>query len=58
VAAQLVALVDFQVSVVDCPALIIVGDADTGAFTGVQDTTTGVAIVACAYCLPAVQLSS
>jgi hypothetical protein len=34
VAIQLVALADFQVSVVDCPALMVAGDAEIDVVTG------------------------
>jgi hypothetical protein len=36
VAVQLVALADFHVSVVDCPALMVVGDAEIATVTAGQ----------------------
>jgi hypothetical protein len=55
VAAQLVALVELHIIVVDCPALIAVGDADRDALTGGHVTTTGTAD--CPVWEPAVHVS-
>jgi len=53
--AHVVAFLDVQLSVVDCPALSVVGEAVTIAVTGGHVTTTGVACAA-SVCGPAVQL--
>jgi len=55
VAEQVLALVEFQVRVVDCPALMVVGDAVRVAATAGHVTTT--AAWACWVWEPAVQLS-
>jgi hypothetical protein len=54
-AAQLVAFADFQLSVVDCPAVNIVGEADRDTVTTGHVTTTEA--WACWVWDPEVQLS-